>query len=410
MITARIDAVVIGASAGGIEALAVLLPALPASFRPAVLIVLHLPRERPSLLVDIFQKRCARPVREAEDKEPVEPGTVYFAPPDYHLLVEKDRQLALSADEPVHYSRPSIDVLFESAAEVYGERLLGIILSGGNEDGAAGLQAVRQAGGVTVVQQPESAKVPLMVVSALQRGPADFVLPLEKIAELPGENCVKCLLVDDLEENLLALAALLQRQDVEILTARSGAEALELLLVHDVALAFLDVQMPEMDGFELAELMRGSERTRQVPIIFVTAGARDQHRLFKGYESGAVDFLFKPIEPHILQNKADVFFQLHRQKLQLARELSEKTADPAAERDAHRRVESRSAQSSECGPDLRGTDPAPLERTAGKRHRRTDTLERQANEPHDRGHAGHGACAPGRRNPAQAGTGRPRSA
>lgn len=186
MITARIDAVVIGASAGGIEALAVLLPALPASFRPAVLIVLHLPRERPSLLVDIFQKRCARPVREAEDKEPVEPGTVYFAPPDYHLLVEKDRQLALSADEPVHYSRPSIDVLFESAAEVYGERLLGIILSGGNEDGAAGLQAVRQAGGVTVVQQPESAKVPLMVVSALQRGPADFVLPLEKIAESLG--------------------------------------------------------------------------------------------------------------------------------------------------------------------------------------------------------------------------------
>jgi two-component system sensor histidine kinase/response regulator len=139
------------------------------------------------------------------------------------------------------------------------------------------------------------------------------------------ENSVKCLLVDDLEENLLALSALLQRQDVEILTARSGSEALELLLVHDVALALLDVQMPEMDGFELAELMRGSERTRQIPIIFVTAGARDQHRVFKGYESGAVDFLFKPIEPHILQNKADVFFQLHRHKQQLARELLEKT-------------------------------------------------------------------------------------
>ena len=136
---------------------------------------------------------------------------------------------------------------------------------------------------------------------------------------------MKCLLVDDLEENLLALAALLQRPDVQILTARSAREALELLLVHDVALAFLDVQMPEMDGFELAELMRGSERTRQVPIIFVTAGARDQHRLFQGYESGAVDFLFKPIEPHILQSKADVFFQLYRHKQQLARELHEKT-------------------------------------------------------------------------------------
>src|SRR5215470_19131617 len=102
---------------------------------------------------------------------------------------------------------------------------------------------------------------------------------------------VKCLLVDDLEENLLALSALLRRQDVEILTARSGGEALELLLVHEVALALLDVQMPEMDGFELAELMRGTERTRQVPIIFVTAAAHDQHRVFKGYETGAVDFL-----------------------------------------------------------------------------------------------------------------------
>jgi two-component system, sensor histidine kinase and response regulator len=137
---------------------------------------------------------------------------------------------------------------------------------------------------------------------------------------------VKCLLVDDLEENLLALSALLQRPDIELLTARSGAEALELLLAHDVALAFLDVHMPEMDGFELAELMRGTERTRHVPIIFVTAAARDQYRLFKGYELGAVDFLYKPIEPHVLQSKADIFFQLYRQKLQIAQELQERTA------------------------------------------------------------------------------------
>jgi two-component system, sensor histidine kinase and response regulator len=136
---------------------------------------------------------------------------------------------------------------------------------------------------------------------------------------------VKCLIVDDLEENLLALAALLREEDVEVLTARSGPEALELLLVHDVALAFLDVQMPGMDGFELAELMRGSERTRHVPLIFVTAGSRDHHRMFKGYDAGAVDFLYKPIEPHILKSKADVFFQLHRHKQQLAQELHERT-------------------------------------------------------------------------------------
>lgn len=136
---------------------------------------------------------------------------------------------------------------------------------------------------------------------------------------------VKCLLVDDLEENLLALSALLESDDVQVLTARSGAEALELLLVHDVALALLDVHMPELDGFGLAELMRGTERTRHVPIIFVTAGARDQQRVFKGYETGAVDFMFKPIESHILKTKADVFFQLYRQKQQLARDLTERT-------------------------------------------------------------------------------------
>jgi two-component system, sensor histidine kinase and response regulator len=136
---------------------------------------------------------------------------------------------------------------------------------------------------------------------------------------------VKCLLVDDLPENLRALTALLRGGDVELLLAQSGPEALELLLVHDVALALIDVQMPEMDGFQLAEMMRSVERTRDVPIIFVTAGGTDRNRQFRGYESGAVDFLFKPIEAHILKSKAEVFFQLYRQKQQLARELQERS-------------------------------------------------------------------------------------
>jgi two-component system chemotaxis response regulator CheB len=122
------------------------------------------------------------PVREAEDKVRVEPGTVYFAPPDYHLLLDKGPQLALSIDELVHYSRPSIDVLVESAADVYAERLMGIILTGANEHGSAGLAAVHRAGGVTIVQEPDSAQVPLMVLSALKRSPPDFVLPLDAIA------------------------------------------------------------------------------------------------------------------------------------------------------------------------------------------------------------------------------------
>jgi two-component system, sensor histidine kinase and response regulator len=150
-------------------------------------------------------------------------------------------------------------------------------------------------------------------------------MPTRTPSDPLGRAAVKCLVVDDIEDNLLALSALLQADDVQVLTASSGAEALELLLLHDVALALLDVNMPGMDGFELAELMRGNERTRHVPLIFVTAGARDQYRTFKGYDAGAVDFLYKPVEPHVLQSKADIFFQLHRQKQRLAQELRERT-------------------------------------------------------------------------------------
>ncbi|MFC0203971.1 hybrid sensor histidine kinase/response regulator [Novosphingobium soli] len=137
---------------------------------------------------------------------------------------------------------------------------------------------------------------------------------------------VHFLLVDDLPANLLALEALLARDDLVLLKARSGEEALEMLLEHEVALALLDVQMPEMDGFELAELMRGSERTRDVPIIFVTAGGADAHRRFRGYEAGAVDFIHKPIEPDILRSKANVFYQLYRQRQQIAAQRDELAA------------------------------------------------------------------------------------
>ncbi|WP_109123511.1 response regulator [Dyella sp. C11] len=126
------------------------------------------------------------------------------------------------------------------------------------------------------------------------------------------------LLVDDLDDNLTSLEALLRREGLVLLKARSGEEALELMLVHDIALGLLDVQMPGMDGFELAELMRGNERTRHVPIIFLTASASDNHRKFRGYEAGAVDFIQKPIEWDILRSKANVFFELHRQRQQIA--------------------------------------------------------------------------------------------
>jgi signal transduction histidine kinase len=154
------------------------------------------------------------------------------------------------------------------------------------------------------------------------------------VGPIPGP--VHFLLVDDLPANLLALEALLQREDVVLLKAQSGEEALELLLRHDVALALLDVQMPGMDGFELAELMRGSERTRHVPIIFVTAGSSDSQRRFRGYEAGAVDFIHKPIEPHVLRSKAEVFFDLFRQRQQIAAQRDELAASAAALREADR--------------------------------------------------------------------------
>lgn len=168
--------------------------------------------------------------------------------------------------------------------------------------------------------------------------PAQTATPLSPFAPVPSPTLalasaqaqaperVKCLLVDDIEENLIALEALLQCDEVEILKASSGPEALELLLRHnDVALALLDVQMPDMNGFELAELLRGSERTRHVPLIFITAGSRDGNWQFKGYENGAVDFLYKPVDTHALINKANVFFELYRQKQAVARELKERT-------------------------------------------------------------------------------------
>jgi two-component system, chemotaxis family, protein-glutamate methylesterase/glutaminase len=182
----RIDAVVIGASAGGVAALSRLLPALPPDLRASIFIVLHLPRNKPSVLAEIFSSKCLLPVREAEDKESVARGTVYFAPSDYHLLLDQGPQIALSADDPVNHSRPSIDVLFESAAEVYRNRLLGIILTGANDDGAAGLAAVHDGGGITVVQQPETAPSPQMALSALRLRPADLVLSLDRIALLLG--------------------------------------------------------------------------------------------------------------------------------------------------------------------------------------------------------------------------------
>jgi two-component system chemotaxis response regulator CheB len=180
----RIDAVVIGASAGGVEALGVLLPRLPANYRPAVICILHVPSDRESRLAELFAERLPLPVKEAADKEPIAPGTVYFAGSGYHLSVERDFTFSLSCEPPVHFARPSIDVLMESGAEAYGPGLAGILLTGANHDGAAGMAAIHANGGLTVVQDPDDAQVDTMPRSAIDRFSPHLILPLSGIGAL----------------------------------------------------------------------------------------------------------------------------------------------------------------------------------------------------------------------------------
>jgi len=177
----RFDAIVIGASAGGVLALQQILASFPVALPIPVLIVLHLPRDRASRIPELLGIHCKLQVREAEDKQPLAPGTVVFAPPDYHLLVEDRKSVALSADPPVLFSRPAIDPLFESAADVFGDRVLAILLTGASSDGTAGIAAVRAAGGIAWIQSPDEASSSLMPASALAHAGADAVLTLQDI-------------------------------------------------------------------------------------------------------------------------------------------------------------------------------------------------------------------------------------
>jgi two-component system chemotaxis response regulator CheB len=179
-----VRAVVIGASAGGVEALLNLLTGLPANFRLPIVAVLHLPPDRDSRLAEIFQHRLPIAVREACDKESIAPATLYFAGSGYHLLVETDHSFSLSCEAPVHFSRPSIDVLMESASDAYGAALAGILLTGANYDGAAGLSRIRRQGGITVVQDPAEAQVPTMPEAAIRKLQPSFILPLSGIRNL----------------------------------------------------------------------------------------------------------------------------------------------------------------------------------------------------------------------------------
>ena len=178
------EAVVIGGSAGAIDALLTLFAGLRPPLAVPILVVVHLPEQQESRLVQVFANRSVVPVEEAQPHAPVRAGTIHFAPPGYHLLVESDRSFSLSCDAPVLFSRPSIDVLFESCAEAYGERLLGIVLTGANDDGAAGLARIKALGGVAAVQDPATALHATMPNAAIRLAHPDFVLSLAGLRSL----------------------------------------------------------------------------------------------------------------------------------------------------------------------------------------------------------------------------------
>ena len=178
------EAVVIGASAGGVSALLEILPGLPAGAPLPIVVVVHMMQGRTSQLADVFAQRMAMAVLEAEDKQPVAAGTVYFAPSGYHLSVESERCFSLSCEAPHNFSRPAIDYIMASAADVYGAALAGILLTGANHDGAAGLAAIGAAGGLTVVQDPDEAQVDVMPRAAIRLRAPDLILPLREIRTL----------------------------------------------------------------------------------------------------------------------------------------------------------------------------------------------------------------------------------
>ncbi|MGI9100917.1 MAG: chemotaxis protein CheB [Terriglobales bacterium] len=184
----KIQVVAIGASAGGLQSLFAVLTPLPRSFTPSVLVVQHLSPEYPSHLADLLGRKLQLPLVPPVDGDDMAPGTVYVAPPDFHLLAEPSRVRLLQTPK-VHHSRPSIDLLFESVAVNFGEHAIGIMLSGSGRDGAAGIQAIKRAGGITIAEDPSKAEFSAMPYAAVATGCVDYVLPLAKLAPCLIDLC-----------------------------------------------------------------------------------------------------------------------------------------------------------------------------------------------------------------------------
>jgi len=180
----KYEAIAIGTSAGGFNALSLILAKIAPDYPIPVMLVQHRAKTSQDLFEDVLQRRCRIRIKQADEKEKINSGMVYVAPPDYHLLVEADKTFSLSSDPPVQFSRPSIDVLFESAAQVYRDKLIGIILTGSNHDGAVGISEIKRMGGMTIAQDPAEAQYSLMTQASIDTHHVDHVLSLAGIRDL----------------------------------------------------------------------------------------------------------------------------------------------------------------------------------------------------------------------------------
>jgi two-component system chemotaxis response regulator CheB len=180
----KYQVIVIGGSAGSMTVLVGLLPDVPMDFPVPIVIAVHLHPRQDNAHIERLASQCALRVKEADEKEPIQAGTIYLAPPNYHLLIENDRTFSLSIDERVNYARPSIDVLFETAAQVYGPQAIGVVLTGANSDGARGLQLIKERGGLAIVQDPGTAESAFMPQAALEATPVDHVLAASEIGKM----------------------------------------------------------------------------------------------------------------------------------------------------------------------------------------------------------------------------------
>jgi chemotaxis response regulator CheB len=323
--------IIFGGSAGSIEVIMNIFPFIPEDYPFAIVVVLHRKNTVEHHLEDVLSRKAKIPVIEIQDKMQLKPANIYIAPGDYHLLVDEAGLCTLDYSEKVNYSRPSIDVTFDCFANAFGNRCIGILLSGANSDGAESLKNIQDHGGLTIVQSPESAAVATMPMAAINLFNPNVIADIPEIAGMLLEaakypishyiNQIKhgdelnnslptILMVDDLEDNLFSLNAVLKFEGYIIHKANSGSLALEMASEIQYDCIILDVQMPEMDGFEVANILGKNEFTKNIPIIFLSALGSDKEKVLQGMDSGAIDFLAKPVDPPLIKAKLKLCIKL----------------------------------------------------------------------------------------------------